>query len=294
MALTFQKNRWLRKNIYWRDGTQEETPPAQSRPVSGIERAGGVLYHPMLCSVSTMIFTVIFAAGMPAVLSEEIPTLWAINNLSGAGMISRVLYVVFAIAAMLSSSVAFIFTVCNRFEPVIERFWTKSTGFSRKLVIAMVFILVCTFGSSFGLLNIIKYGYVEAGHFGDIMATACKVRGIAGVVIEGSCRDAQNIVALGLPVFVRGLNPSGTVKESLAKLNVPVRCGGVEVRPGDIVLGDCDGVIVVPRSDEDAVFEKVLNKFDKEQHIVEALLAGKTTLEVYGFDKLIERKLGEE
>ena len=113
----------------------------------------------LLCSVSTMIFTIIFAAGMPAVLSEEIPTLWAINNLSNAGMISRVLYVVFAIAAMLSSSVAFIFTVCNRFEPVIEKVWTKSTGFTRKLVIAMVFILICTFGSSFGLLNIIKYGY---------------------------------------------------------------------------------------------------------------------------------------
>ena len=113
----------------------------------------------LLCSVSTMIFTIIFAAGMPAVLKEEIPTLWAINELSNAGWISRILYVVFAIAAMLSSSVAFIFTVCNRFEPLIQKVWKKSTGFSRKLVIALVFILICTFGSSFGLLNIIKYGY---------------------------------------------------------------------------------------------------------------------------------------
>ncbi|MBR2256937.1 MAG: hypothetical protein IJ899_06235 [Blautia sp.] len=113
----------------------------------------------LLCSVSTMIFTVIFAAGMPGVLEEQIPTLWAINNLSNAGMISKVLYVIFAIAAMLSSSVAFIFTVCNRFEPLIEKVWTRSSGFSRKLVIAMIFILICTFGSTFGLLNIIKYGY---------------------------------------------------------------------------------------------------------------------------------------
>ncbi len=113
----------------------------------------------LLCSVSTMIFTVIFAAGMPGILKEEIPTLWAINNLSGAGMISKVLYVVFAIAAMLSSSVAFIFTVCNRFEPVAKKIWVKSTGFTRKFVIAMIFILICTFGSTFGLLNIIKYGY---------------------------------------------------------------------------------------------------------------------------------------
>jgi len=113
----------------------------------------------LLCAVSTMIFTVIFAAGMPDILKEQIPTLWAINTLSNAGFISKILYVVFAIAAMLSSSVAFIFTVCNRFEPLIEKVWKTSNSFTRKFTIAMIFILLCTFGSTFGLLNIIKYGY---------------------------------------------------------------------------------------------------------------------------------------
>ena len=113
----------------------------------------------VLCSFSTMIFTVIFAAGMPEILEENIPTLWAIDNLSSAGFISRILYVIFAIAAMLSSSVAFIFTVCNRFETPIAKIWTGSNDFTRKLAIAIVFILVCTFGSTFGLLNIIRYGY---------------------------------------------------------------------------------------------------------------------------------------
>ncbi len=113
----------------------------------------------LLCAVSTMIFTFIFSAGMPEIMNEEIPTLWAINNLSSSGWISKFLYVVFAIAAMLSSSVAFIFTVCNRFEPLIQKKWKNSTEFSRKFIIAIVFILICTFGSSFGLLNIIKYGY---------------------------------------------------------------------------------------------------------------------------------------
>lgn len=113
----------------------------------------------VLCAVSTMIFTFIFAAGMPDIMNEEIPTLWVINHLSSSGWIAKILYVVFAIAAMLSSSVAFIFTVCNRFEPMIQKKWTKSTELSRKFVIAMIFILICTFGSSFGLLNIIKYGY---------------------------------------------------------------------------------------------------------------------------------------
>lgn len=113
----------------------------------------------LLCTVSTMIFTVIFASGMPEILKEQIPTLWAINNLSNAGWISKILYVIFAIAAMLSSSVAFIFTVCNRFEPLIAKVWKNGNPFTIRLVIAMVFILLCTFGSTFGLLNIIRYGY---------------------------------------------------------------------------------------------------------------------------------------
>ena len=132
-------------------------------------------------------------------------------------------------------------------------------------------------------------GYSDAGHFGDIMALACKMQGIAGVVIDGSCRDAQDIVELGLPVFVRGMNPSGTVKASLGEVNVPVRCGGVLVNPGDIVLGDCDGVVVVPQEKEDEVFAAAQAKFEKEEHLVELLKAGKTTLEIYGFDKLIEK-----
>ena len=132
-------------------------------------------------------------------------------------------------------------------------------------------------------------GYDQAGHFGDIMALACKVRGLAGVVLDGSCRDSEDIREMGFPVFSRGFNPSGTVKASLGKINVPISCGGVEVHPGDLILGDCDGVVVVPQAQEDEVFAKAEAKFEKEKHIVEQLLAGKTTLEIYGFDTLIEK-----
>ena len=133
------------------------------------------------------------------------------------------------------------------------------------------------------------HGYTEAGHFGDIMALACKIRGIAGVILDGSCRDSQDIKAMGFPMFVKAFNPSGTVKKSLGEINVPVICGGVEVRPGDIVAGDCDGVVVVPREFEDEVFAAALAKFEKEAHIVEQLKAGMTTLEIYGFNELIGR-----
>lgn len=123
----------------------------------------------------------------------------------------------------------------------------------------MIFILICTFGSTFGLLNIIKYGY----------GTFTK--------------------ELGLPVFVRAFQPSGTVKARLGKVNVPVVCGGVGVQPGDLIVGDCDGVVVIPQDHEDEVIEQACSKFDKEQKIVEQLKQGKTTLEIYGFDRLIQK-----
>ncbi|MBR0161968.1 MAG: RraA family protein [Oscillospiraceae bacterium] len=133
-------------------------------------------------------------------------------------------------------------------------------------------------------------GYTGAGHFGDIMATACMVRGIAGVVLDGSCRDSEDIKKLGFPMFVRGVNPSGTVKETLAKINVPVLVGGIMVQPGDLVIGDCDGVVVIPQSLEDSVIGKAIEKHNKELEIVKKLEAGQTTLEIYGFDKLIAQK----
>ena len=130
-------------------------------------------------------------------------------------------------------------------------------------------------------------GYTEAGHFGDITALACLMRGIAGVVIDGACRDVEDIKELGLPVFVRGVNPRGTTKAVLGELAVPVTCGGINVRPGDVVLGDCDGVVVVPREVEDEVFAAAQAKFEKELHQVEALRTGVGTMELLGFDKIV-------
>lgn len=133
-------------------------------------------------------------------------------------------------------------------------------------------------------------GFTEAGPFGGIMGTACLERGIAGVVIDGACRDANELQDMGLPVFVRALNPGGTVKESLGPINETVQCGGVSVRPGDIIVGDRDGIVVVAQEVAAQVLERALAIFDKEIKIVEMLRAGKTTLEIYGFDKVLASK----
>lgn len=133
------------------------------------------------------------------------------------------------------------------------------------------------------VLVIDVHGYSQAGHFGDMMATACKVRGLAGVVIDGSCRDASDICALGFPVFSRGVNPSGTTKAAAAVLNVPVSCGGIIVNPGDLVFGDGDGVVVIPQEDEDNVLRAAEAKYEHEKDIIKELQAGKRTMEIYGF-----------
>lgn len=131
------------------------------------------------------------------------------------------------------------------------------------------------------------HGYTESGYFGDIMALACKVRGITGVIIDGSCRDAEDIKKLGLPVFVRGINPAGTVKASVGQVNIPVLCGGVKVHPGDLIVGDCDGVVVIEKEHEDEVYLNSKKKFEKEEKIVQQLMEGKTTIEIYGFEELL-------
>lgn len=129
-------------------------------------------------------------------------------------------------------------------------------------------------------------GYKKGGHFGEIMATACIHKGILGLVIDGTVRDAEDITALGFPVFSRGFCPNGTVKESVGELEVPVICGGMKVETGDLVVGNMDGVVVVKKSEIQAVLERAEAIADKEDTIVEMLRKGMTTAEVYGFPKL--------
>ncbi|HWQ40843.1 MAG TPA: 4-carboxy-4-hydroxy-2-oxoadipate aldolase/oxaloacetate decarboxylase [Desulfosporosinus sp.] len=133
-------------------------------------------------------------------------------------------------------------------------------------------------------------GYVGAGPFGDVMAMACQQRGIAGVVIDGACRDAQDIEELGFPVFTRTYNPGGTVKETLGTINQPVQCGGVVVYPGDVIVGDRDGVVVIASHKAREVLDKTKALAQKEVEIREMLKQGKTMLEIYGFDRVLEQK----
>ena len=130
-------------------------------------------------------------------------------------------------------------------------------------------------------------GYLNAGVFGEMLALSCMARGIAGVVIDGSCRDVNDLIELGFPTFVRGVNPRGTIKDTCGAVGGEVLCGGVTVRSGDIVVGDCDGVVVIPQEEAEEILDKALAKKKREDEMRPLLRAGGTTAELLGLvDKL--------
>ena len=93
--------------------------------------------------------------------------------------------------------------------------------------------------------------------WGDKMSKLALERGIAGLVVDGAIRDRDGIEALGFPVFAAGSVPTPPVREGSGELEVPVTCGGLEVRPGDVLYGDADGVVVVPRELHDELVARV-------------------------------------
>ncbi len=130
-------------------------------------------------------------------------------------------------------------------------------------------------------------GYPGAGHIGEIMCFACMQKGIEGIVLDGTCRDADDIEELGFPVFSRGFNPAGTIKEWVGETGTPVICGGIRVKTGDIVVGCRDGVAVVEAEKAHEVLERAEAIAAKEVRVLKELEAGKSTAEIYNFTKIL-------
>jgi len=117
---------------------------------------------------------------------------------------------------------------------------------------------------------------------GAIMMNQCKARGLAGVIIDGAVRDVDELVELGFPVFAAGANPNGPTKFQPGRVNWPIAIGGVSVNPGDLVVGDADGVVVVPRLDAARVLALSEQRSAREQQTRERLRAGELGLDIYG------------
>lgn len=103
-------------------------------------------------------------------------------------------------------------------------------------------------------------GCQERAYFGDLIMAACKAAGFCGMVVDGCTRDRDGNIALGFPVYSKGIMPRGPIKKSEGNINIPIMCGGVRVEPGDLVMGDSDGVCVIPRKDIETVLEEAEKK----------------------------------
>lgn len=100
---------------------------------------------------------------------------------------------------------------------------------------------------------------------GEIMMRLAAKRGIAGVIVDGAIRDADALKELDIPVYAAGIQPNGPYKDGPGEINVPVCCGGIVVKPGDILVGDGDGIVVIDPKDAPEILEKAKRKYQEEQ-----------------------------
>lgn len=117
-------------------------------------------------------------------------------------------------------------------------------------------------------------GFLEAAIIGDIMTTLATKRGVAGFVIDGAVRDSEDLAARDLPVYARGITSRGPSREGPGEINVPVSIAGMTVSPGDIIVGDADGVVAVPLADSVAVLERVRALREREQELLRRIADG--------------------
>ena len=132
-------------------------------------------------------------------------------------------------------------------------------------------------------------GFTDRAIFGELMAAYCKSRGIRGIVCDGAVRDREGLAAMAdFPVYARGVTPNGPYKNGPGEINVPVVIGGKVVRPGDIVVGDDDGVLFIPPEQAEAIARATAEVEKKEAKIMEQILQEGTYIRPWVEEKLRE------
>ncbi|OWV84628.1 4-carboxy-4-hydroxy-2-oxoadipate aldolase/oxaloacetate decarboxylase [Rhizobium sp. R693] len=132
--------------------------------------------------------------------------------------------------------------------------------------------------------------YQEAGSFGDVLANACLAKGIGGLVTDSGVRDTLQLRELGFPVFSLSVCIKGTVKETLTSTNEPIVVGGELIHPGDIIVGDADGLVVVRQEEAREVARLSQAREEAEAEYIAAYKAGKSVIEVSKLQAVLKAK----
>jgi 4-hydroxy-4-methyl-2-oxoglutarate aldolase len=127
------------------------------------------------------------------------------------------------------------------------------------------------------------------GMFGELLAQSCLALGVAGLVIDAGVRDITDITAVGFPVWSKAVSAQGTTKVIPGSVNAPIICAGAPIAPGDVIVGDADGVVVVPRASAAEVADAAEQRITKEDRTRERLRAGGLGLDIYGLRDVLAK-----
>ncbi len=127
------------------------------------------------------------------------------------------------------------------------------------------------------------------GMFGELLGVSCEAHGVVGLITDAGVRDTAELTAMDFPVWAKAISAQGTVKSTAGSVNVPVVCAGMTVNPGDVVVADADGVVVVPREQAAAVAAAGRDRIGKEAKTRERLRNGELGIDFYGLREKLKQ-----
>jgi 4-hydroxy-4-methyl-2-oxoglutarate aldolase len=131
-------------------------------------------------------------------------------------------------------------------------------------------------------------GYTEGALWAGLLSRSALQRDVAGTILDGAARDQEELQKLNYPVYARSVTPRGVFKAMKGEINVPISCGNLTVHPGDLVLGDSDGIVVVPRDRLSETLEEARQILRKEEQIQAEIERGKTIFDMLGLNRFFD------
>lgn len=138
------------------------------------------------------------------------------------------------------------------------------------------------------VLLLTSYAPNPSAVWGKLVTTCAQARGVAGAIIDGYARDTADIRTMHFPVWTRSVSPRGSRRKGPGCINVPVVCGGVRVNPGDLIVADDDGIVVVPADRIEVVLERAKARVAREEEMLSQLATGRTPYDVWGLEQAVK------